>query len=306
MIINNLPAGRQVDNSMMNLKKVIIPAAGLATRFLPISKVVPKELLPLADKPMISYVVKEAKAAGFQQVVFILSENQKDCLAYFKPKPKLEAILEKRNQKDALERLKASEQEFGGVSFSYSLQNLPNGDGDAILKAKKQVGKAAFGVLFNDDIFESKTPAILQLKNIFETSQKPVIGLKKVSVDKLSSYGVAKVEKIANSLYKIKGLVEKPQAGVAPSDLALCGRYILTPEVFGYLEKTAPNKKGEIILAEAIKMMIDDGKIVYGYEIEGDWLECGKIEDWMRSNIAMSLKHPEYGSALKAWVKRLK
>jgi len=290
----------------MDLKKIIIPAAGLSTRFLPISKVVPKELLPLVDRPMISYVVKEAKMAGFGQVVFVLSSSQKDCLVYFKSKPKLESTLLKRNQKEVLEKLKKSEEEFSGISFSVAMQNIPKGDGDAILKAKKQVGNSAFAVAFNDDIFESKVPAILQLKKVFDTSQKPVIGLKRVSADKLPGYGVVKVEKIANSLYKIKGLVEKPEAGSAPSDLAICGRYILTPDIFGYLEKTKPNKKEEIILAEAIKMMIEDGQIVYGAEIEGEWLECGRTIDWVKSNIVLSLNHPEYGPVLKAWLKKRK
>ena len=154
------------------------------------------------------------------------------------------------------------------------------------------MGKNAFGVMFTDDLFWSKTPAISQLKKIFNTAQKPVIGLKKVSEDKLSSYGVMEVEKIASRLYKIKGIIEKPDPGQAPSDLAICGRYIFTPEIFGYLEKLSPNQKGEIILADAVKKMIEDGKIIYGYELEGEWLDCGNKKYWLASSSFLLAKHP--------------
>lgn len=292
--------------TIMELKKVIIPAGGLGIRFLPISKVVPKELLPLVDRPMISYVVKEAKEAGFEQAVFVVSETQKTCLEYFKPKVKLEKTLTERNSKEALDKLKDSQEDFSGISFSSVIQKAPNGDGDAILKAKKQIGKAACGVMFNDDIFQSRIPALTQLKNVFDTSEKTIVGLKKIVPNKLSSYGVVRVEKIANSLYKIKGIVEKPAPGQAPSDLAICGRYILTPDVFTYLEKTKPTTKGEIILAEALKLMLEDGQIVYGCEIEGEWLECGKTIDWIKSNITLALSHPQYGPAIKDWLKKHK
>lgn len=288
------------------VNKAVIPAAGLGTRFLPISKAVPKELLPLADKPMAQYVVEEAKRAGFSQVIFVVPENKKDLLDYFKAGSKIEKFLKKRNAKDKLVKLRAIEEGVAGLSFSAVGQKSPNGDGDAVLKVKSQIKKSPFAVMFVDDIFSSKVAAIEQLKKVFLTSQKPVLGLKRVSLEKVSSYGVVKVEKIANRLFKIKEIVEKPERDKAPSDLAIAGRYILTPEIFNYLEKTSPSKKGEVILAEALRLMLGDGKIIYGYEIEGEWLECGKTIDWLKSAWYLTLEHPEYGAIFKEWIKKIK
>jgi UTP--glucose-1-phosphate uridylyltransferase len=290
----------------MEIKKAIIPAAGLGTRFLPLTKVLPKEFLPLVAQPMINYVVREAKDSEIDQIIFILSENKKNVFDYFKKNSKLENILKKRNQKELLEKLKKGELEFEGISFSFTLQQFPKGDGDAVLRAKTKIGKEAFGVLFPDDILVSKIPALAQLKKIFKTSQKPVIALKKLPKEKVSAYGVVAVEKIANRLYKVKEIQEKPTQDQAPSDLVIVGRYVLSPEIFSYLEKTPPNKKGEIILAEALKLMIKDGKIIYGYEIDGEWLECGRTEEWLKSNLYLCLQDPEYGPILREWLKKMK
>ncbi len=288
----------------MQIKKVVIPAAGLGTRFLPLTKVLAKELLPLVDSPMIDYVCREAKDSEIKNIIFVLAEQKKNVLEYFTRKPKLETLLKKRNKKDLLERLRKADQDFEGISFSSAQQQTPKGDGDAVLKAKRQVGKDAFGVLFPDDIFESKIPALNQLKKVFTTSQKAIIGLKQVPKEQLPSYGVVKVEKIANRLYKVKEIIEKPEIAEAPSDLAIAGRYVFPPEIFKYLDKTLPNKKGEIILAEALRLMLKDGKMVYGVEIEGQWLECGKTVDWLKSHLQLCLKHPQYGPMLRDFLKK--
>ena len=291
----------------MNINKAIIPAAGLGTRFLPLTKVLPKPLLPLVDRPMVDYIVQEAKESGIERVIFVLANDKKNILDYFKKSPKLENILAKRNQKEILKILEKLDKEFEGISFSAVLQPSPRGDGDAILKARKMVNKDACGILFGDDIIVSKVPALEQLSNIFKTCQKPILCLKKVPKDKLSSYGVVKVEKIAHRLYKIKDIIEKPKDETeAPSDLAIVGRYIITPLVFDYLKKTRANAKGEIILAEAFKTMLKDGKMIYGYEIEGEWLECGNKINWLKSNLYLCLNHPEYGPMLKEWLRKIK
>ena len=289
----------------MEINKVIIPAAGLGTRFLPLTKVLPKQLLPVVDAPMIKHIVDEAVKSDISQIVFILDDNNNDIISCFKKKRKLETTLKKHGKDDLLKALKEFDKDFSSASFSVAIQSKPKGDGDAILQAEALMGKDPFGVMFSDDIFYSKTPVLAQMKKIFETSGKPIIGLKKVPMDKVSSYGIVEVEKIANRLYKIKGFVEKPAKGDAPSDLAACGRYILTPDIFGYLKKAAPTKKGEVILAEAIKGMLKDGKIIFGYELEGEWLECGKKEDWLKSNLFLCLKHPEYGPMLKKYLKTI-
>ncbi len=289
----------------MEIKKAIIPAAGLGTRFLPLTKVIPKVLLPLVGKPMISYAVREAKDSEIEKIIFVLSQNQ-NILDYFRRNQKLENILKQRSQKEILEKLKKAEKEFEGISFSAVFQQMPKGDGEAILKARRQIGKDDFAVLFPDDVFESKVPAIWQLKKIFKTSQKPVIGLKRIPKEKIPHYGIVEVEKIANKIYKIKNIIEKPELAQAPSELAIAGRYVFTPDIFGYLLKTKPNKKKEIILAEALKLMIKNGKIIYGYELEGEWLECGRPEEWLRTNLYLCLRDPEYGPMLREFLKKIK
>ncbi len=299
------------------VKKVIIPVAGLGTRFLPMTRIMPKAVLPVVDEPMAAWIVKEAKESGINDITFVISEDTKITLDYFKPKTKLAQTLEKRGSLDLLEKLRKMEKSFEGINFSFAVQPEPKGDGDAILKAKKQVEKEPFGVLFHDDIFFGKQPAISQLIKVFQTSQKPVIGLKKVSQEKLSAYGVATVEKIATHLYKIKKIVEKPKLGEAPSNpvrggasngagLAICGRYVLTPDIFHYLGKASLTQKGELILAAAFSKMLDDGKVIYGCEIEGDWLECGQTVDWLKSSIFLALQHKEYGPDIREWLKKAK
>ncbi|MDP2950789.1 MAG: UTP--glucose-1-phosphate uridylyltransferase [bacterium] len=287
------------------IKKLIVPAAGLGTRFLPLTKTCAKENLPLVDRPLLSYVVNEANLSGIEDVVFVVNKGKKAIVDYFKTNLPLEKILTERNQQERLEMLEKEKQGYGDLKLQTCFQLIPKGDGDAILKAKKLIGEEAFAVAFPDDIFYSESPALEQLLKIFETSQKPVIGLKKVDKDKLSSYGVVKVEKIANKLYQIKDIVEKPEKGQEPSDLAICGRYVLTNEFLGYLQKSKPTAKGEVILANGIKEMLDDGKMVYGAEIEGQCLECGKTLDWLKSNLILCLQHKEYGPILKKYLKTL-
>jgi UTP--glucose-1-phosphate uridylyltransferase len=290
---------------MAEVRKAIITAAGLSTRFLPMSKVVPKELFPLVNKPMISYVAKEAVDSNIEEIIFVINNKKKAILEYFQRNQELENILNKNGNKELLERLKESQEPFLKIKINSVLQEIPQGDGDAILKAEKKIDGENFAVLFSDDIFESKVPVLEQLLNIFKTSQRPVIGLKRIEEDKLKNYGVVEAELIARKIYKIKKVVEKPK-DKAPSNLAIVGRYIFSPEIFDYLNKTKPNEKGEIKVAEALNLMLKDGKIVYGYEFDGDWIECGKIEDWMKSNLYLTLKDEKYGSQLKEFIKKLK
>ncbi len=160
--------------------------------------------------------------------------------------------------------------------------------------------------MFPDDVIISQTPCTKQLTQIFRTALKPVISLCRVPQEKLSFYGVVDIEKIARRFFKIKKIVEKPSPGSAPSDLVVVGRYILTPEVFDYLKKTKPTKRGEIILADALAKMLQDGKLLYGYEIEGDWMECGDKMRWLRSNVFLSLKHPVFGKEIREFLKEQK
>ena len=287
------------------INKAIILIAGAGTRFLPISKAVPKELLPLVDKPMVQYLLEEAMYSGVKEVVFVISPGKKrEVVDYLKKSPKLEKLLIEREKDDVLERVQHLEEISKNISFSFAVQKEPLGDGHAILQAKKLIQEPC-GVFFTDDIVDAKTPCLSQLAQTFRTSKKPMVALKKLPKDRISHYGVADVEKITSRVQKIKGLVEKPSAENAPSDLAVLGRYIITPEVFDYLKKQTPNQKGEIILADTFETMIKDGKMIYGQEIEGQWMECGDIYRWLQSTMYFALKHPTYGEDLKKYLKEI-
>jgi len=288
------------------VKKAIIPVAGLATRFLPLSKAVPKELWPLVDKPVIQHIAEEVKEAGIKNIIFVTKPKNKVVLDYFKPSPIMEKILKERKKDKILDEVKKFEETFRDITFSYVSQTKPLGDGHSLLQAAKLVKDEPVACLFADDVVDSKTPAILQLSKMFKTCQKPVVALYRLPKERLPFYGVVAVEKIANRFYKIKKFIEKPPLGTAPSDLAIVGKYILTPEVFGYLKKAKPSEKGEIILAEVLEKMLKDGKIIYGYEFEGEWLECGNKLGWLKSNLYLAVKHPQFGQDIKKYLKEIK
>ena len=291
---------------MDEIKKVIIPVAGLGTRFLPLSLAVSKEFFPLVDKPIIQYIIEEVKKSGINQVVFVVSPRQKVILNYFKKSPELEKILIKRKKEKFLKELKEFEKLFDGISFHFAVQKNPLGDGHAIVQAQKFLGSEPVAVSFSDDIIDSEEPALAQLISIFKTSNAPVIGLKAMPIDKIPAYGSVVVEKIANRLFKIKKIIEKPEPSQIQSNLVIVGKSILTQDVFSYLKKASPSKKGEIILSEVLEKMINDGKIIYGYELKGEWLECGDKLKWLKSFFYLALKDPAFSKDLKDFVKTIK
>ena len=289
------------------IKKAVIPVAGNGTRFLPLSKVVPKEFFPLGEKPLIHRLLEELKASGIEEIVFVVGQNNKKLIVdYFKRNPRIEKFLEERDKKELIELLHAIDKLTQGLSFSYVLQKNPLGDGHAVLQAAKLIGDNPCVVAYPDDIIESEIPCSAQLAQVFKTSQKPVLGLYRIPKEHISSYGVVQADKIARRLYQIKKIVEKPSEEAALSDLAIVGRRIITPETFDYLKKAKPNKKSEIILTEVFSDMVKAGKMIYGYEIEGQWLECGSYKGWMKSNAYLALKHPIYGKDIKAFFKQEK
>lgn len=290
----------------MEIKKAIIPMAGLGTRFLPLSLVLSKEFVPLVDKPAIQYVVEEAKNSGITGITFVVSPGQKNIMKYFDKHEDLEKTLTKRKKEKILKELHDFEKMFEGISFSLVTQKSPLGDGHAILQAAGHVKDEAVGVLFNDDVVDSEIPAIKQLINAFNTCDAPVLALKRLPKEKMPAYGSVAVEKIAHGIYKIKKIVEKPKPEELPSDLAIVGKYILTPEVFEYLKKAKPSEKGEIILAEVFAKMLEDGKTIYGCEIKGEWLECGDKLKWIKSFFYMALKDPRYREEIKTYLKTLR
>ncbi len=290
------------------VKKAVILTAGLGTRFLPLSKVLPKEFWPLVDKPIIQYIIEEAKSSGIKKIIFVKSPDRKgkeDILGkYFKDSSELERLLKKRGKHQLLKELQILKNIRKKLSFSEVLQKEPLGDGHAVLQAKNALGKEAVALLFADDIVDSKVPAIKQLIRVYKKYRRPVIALYRLPKKSLPFYGIVAVKKIKGRTYKIKGIVEKPSNKEAPSSLAIVGKYILTPEVFQYLQKRKGSKNGEIILAEVFQDMITDGKEIYGYELEGKWLECGNKLAYLKSSFYLSLKNPKFRKELKKFSRK--
>lgn len=290
---------------MNEVKKAIVPVAGLGTRFLPLSLAVSKEFFPLGDKPIIQYIFEEIINSGIKEIVFVVSPRQKMIMNYFKKSPELEKILVKRKKDKILEELKNFEKVFEGVSISYVVQKAPLGDGHAILQAHKIANSEPVAVSFGDDAVDSREPAIAQLINVFKTCGAPVIALKTLPKEIIPSYGNVAVEKIAHNLYKIKKIIEKPEPLKVQSDLVIVGKYILTPQVFEYLKKAKLSERGEIILGEVFDAMLSDGLPIYGCELKGEWLECGDKLKWLKSFFHMSLKDEKFGGELREYLKKL-
>jgi len=295
---------------MLQIKKAVIPIAGLGTRFLPLSKVLPKELWPLVDKPVIQYIIEEARASGIKEVIFVIRPDKKEVENYFKKYinkiPEIEEVLKMRKKNHLLKELKNLEKITKKISFSYVLQKEPWGASHATFQAKKLIRNEPCAVLYADDVVESKIPCLLQLIKIFQKYQKPVIALYRIPKESFQFYGMVEGEKITKGLYKIKRVVEKPQVKEAPSNLAVVGKHIITPEVFNHLERTSFNLKKDLTLSQSLSEMAEAGKNIYGYEFEGKWLECGNKLAYLKSNLYLSLKHPQFGSELKKILKSFK
>ncbi len=291
---------------MKEIKKAIFPIAGLATRFLPFSKAVSKELIPLVDKPLIHYNVEEALLSGIKNIEFIARPKQKDFLNYFNKDLSLEKFLQEKSKKEELKYLKEVESFFKAINFSVSTQKKATGDANAIYQSKKFVGKDPCGVFFCDDVVRAEEPCFSQLIEVFKTCNRPVLALMQMPENRLSSYGVVSVEKIANSFYKIKKVVQKPKLGEAPSNLAILGRMILTPDVFEFLGADKKLLQNDCSITQVLGMMAEEGKPVYGYEIKGDWLECGNKKLWLESFVDLLLDDPEFGPGIREKIKEKK
>jgi len=287
----------------MEVKKAIIPIAGLGTRFLPLSKVVPKEFWPLVDKPVIQYIVEEAIASGIEEIIFVINPGKKIAYDYFKKKLKSEKASLSKYKNHFLNQLEKLENLSKKIFFSTVVQREPLGDGDALLKTKKIVKKEPCAALWADDVVESKIPCLLQLIKVFKKYKKPVIALYRVPKSSFQFYGMVGVKKVGNRTYRIAKIIEKPQVLESPSNLAIVGKSIITDEVFNYLKKVKFSERGEIGLTETFAEMVKAGLEVYGYEFEGKWLECGNKLAYLKSNLYLSLKHPQFGKELKKYLK---
>ncbi len=283
----------------MKIKKAVIPVAGLGTRFLPATKTVPKELLPIVDIPAIQYVVQEAVDSGISEVIFVTGRGKDSIEDHFDEIPELEQVLEERGQRETLQGLRRIAEMIEVVSVR---QKRPLGLGHAVLCARDLVGDEPFAVFLSDDLIDASVPCMRQLVEIFEEKKESVIALRRVPEQEVQKYGIVQGKQLSDRLYEVEDMVEKPRPQEAPSRMAIIGRYILRPEIFSLLDKVPPGRGGEIQLTDGISQLARQEK-VYGYEFEGEHYDIGDKLGFVRATIAYALKRAELKEALKEYLR---
>lgn len=283
------------------IKKAIIPAAGLGTRFLPATKAMPKEMLPILDKPTIQYIVEEAAKAGIEDIIIVTGKHKRSIEDHFDNQKELEMILEDKGKTDLLEKVHYS---TSLANIFYVRQKEQKGLGHAIYSARQFIGNEPFAVLLGDDIVESETPAIKQLMNVYEETGKSVIGVQEVPDSETHRYGIIDPLEKLGLKYKVKQFVEKPKQGTAPSNLAIMGRYVLTPEIFNYLKSQKEGAGNEIQLTDAIERMNSESQ-VYAYVFEGNRYDVGEKLGFVKTTIEYALKDKNMKDELKAFINNL-
>jgi UTP--glucose-1-phosphate uridylyltransferase len=291
---------------MMKVCKAVFPAAGLGTRFLPATKAQPKEMLPLVDKPIIQYGVEEALAAGCNQIIMVTGRGKSAIEDHFDVSYELEKILEEKGKKDLL---KVVRQISDMIHVAYVRQKEALGLGHAVLTARELVGHEAFAVLLADDVIDSEVPVLKQMMRVFEQTQCSVIATQIVEGEAISAYGVLDVKPAeghyGGRLYEILNMVEKPPLNEAPSNLAIIGRYILTPAIFDVLEKTQLGKGGELQLTDGMKLLLKQEKM-YAYVYEGKRHDTGDKLGFLKATVEFALKRNDLGGPLKEYLRTLK
>ncbi|ANR69335.1 UTP--glucose-1-phosphate uridylyltransferase GalU [Staphylococcus equorum] len=286
---------------MKLIKKAIIPAAGLGTRFLPATKAMPKEMLPILDKPTIQYIVEEAAKAGIEDIIIVTGKHKRSIEDHFDNQKELEMILEDKGKTDLLEKVHYS---TSLANIFYVRQKEQKGLGHAIYSARQFIGNEPFAVLLGDDIVESETPAIKQLMNVYEETGKSVIGVQEVPDSETHRYDIIDPLEKLGLKYKVKQFVEKPKQGTAPSNLAIMGRYVLTPEIFDYLKSQKEGTGNEIQLTDAIERMNSESQ-VYAYDFEGNRYDVGEKLGFVKTTIEYALKDKNMKDELKAFINNL-
>lgn len=285
----------------MKVRKAVIPVAGLGTRFLPATKVVPKELLPIVDIPSIQYVVQEAVDAGIEEIIFVTGRGKDGIEDHFDEAPELEQILSDRGQSEMVKMLRRIAEMTEVVSVR---QKKPLGLGHAVLCARDLVGNEPFAVLLADDLIDSDTPCVRQLLNIFEETQESVVALMEVAESEVQQYGVIKGTEIKKRLYQVEATVEKPAAKDAPSRMAIIGRYVLRPEIFPILQQLPSGKGGELQLTDGLSQLLHERK-VYGCEFLGDRYDIGDKFGFVRATVAYALKRPDLKDKVLEYLKAI-
>lgn len=287
---------------MQKITKAVFPVAGLGTRFLPATKASPKEMLPVVDKPLIQYAVEEAIAAGATELIFITGKHKRSIEDHFDKAYELEAELEARNKHAILDVIQGMLPK--GVSCIYIRQAEALGLGHAVLCAKPVVGNAPFSVILADDLIDAQTPAMQQMVDLYNEKGCSILGVEDVAPEDTASYGIVDATAISDTILNINSIVEKPKPADAPSNLAVVGRYILTPKIFDCLEKVKPGSGGEIQLTDGIAALLNHEKIL-SYRFAGKRYDCGSKLGFMQANVELALKHHEIEHDFRAYLKTL-
>jgi len=285
----------------MKVKKAVIPAAGLGTRLLPATKNIPKEMLPVLDKPLIQYAVEESITAGIEDIIIVTARGKETIENHFDRCAELEQHLSAKND---LANLRLVQQTAGLTDVAYVHQKEAKGLGHAVWCARKLVGREPFAVILPDDLIVANPPGLTGLIQGAETYGKSIIMVRKVPRDEVSKYGIITPGKLHNSIYTVKDLVEKPSVPDAPSDLAVLGRYVLVPEVFTILENLSPGYGGEIQLTDAIRQLVKRSG-VYAIEYTGRHYDVGRLDGYLRALVELGLEHPGLGPTFKNYLVKL-
>jgi len=285
----------------MKIRKAVIPVAGLGTRFLPATKVLPKELLPIVDKPSIHYIVEEAVLAGIEEIVLVTGRGKQGILDYFDRAPELEEVLLKRGREDLLSGIKKTASMAEIVTV---WQSEPLGLGHAVLCAKDVIGNEPFFVCLPDDLIDSETPCVGQMLSVYERFASPVIAIERIPDEQVNQYGILKSKELEKGLHQIESLVEKPALDEAPSNLGIVGRYLLPPEIFPILQKIKPGSGGEIQLTDALRILAGQQKTL-GLEFSGTRYDTGDKLGFLKANLAYGLKRGHFNGSLKDFMRSL-
>lgn len=287
---------------LRKVRKAVFPAAGLGTRFLPATKASPKEMLPLVDKPLIQYVVEEAVASGIESVIIVTGRAKAPMEDHFDISFELEKVLEERGKLDLLKQIRAISEM---ARVSYVRQGEALGLGHAVLQARDLVGDEPFAVMLSDDIIDAETPGLKQLLDVYEKYDAPVVGTMKVAGEAISRFGAIDGEEVEDGVYKINDMVEKPKFSEAPSDLAIIGRYVLTPDIFDEIEKTTPGAIGEIQITDAMRSLLKK-RPFYAVRFKGTRHDAGDKLGFLIATVEFALKRPELAVEFREYLKSLK
>ncbi|KTD51791.1 glucose-1-phosphate uridylyltransferase [Legionella quinlivanii] len=287
----------------MPIKKAVFPVAGLGSRFLPATKATPKEMLPVVDKPLIQYAVEEAARAGFNHMIFITSSTKRAIEDHFDKQFELESRLLEQRKESFLELVRNVSPE--GIQFTYVRQNQPLGLGHAILCAEHVIGEDPFSILLADDLIDDlRVPCLSSMVDFFMNERKSILAVQSVPWHDVHQYGVVSLVNTQERFSEVTGMIEKPAAKTAPSNLAAVGRYIFTPAIFAALRETPPDERGEIQLTDGIKRLLDCEKVL-AFQFDGKRYDCGSKLGYMQASVEFGLRHPEIGESFHQFLEEI-